>query len=188
MLRKTAMLWAVFMCVASCTHAPFTQLLKETHRLGADELTRIQYYLSDTVTMTQEVGDIAANVTENHGIEVLEETNLEKIVIKGRTPGVAVKVGPQTLAVSFEPDRYIYFGVAGEVSGPEGAYVLLSQKRAEKHYFGAAGFYYWEWRMKYGNKRYRATADSFPVYLKIKLNSVSRSGKQTRIVEGVTVE
>ncbi len=175
---------AAVILISGCARVPFTQKLRRNYNLTASVLKGVQYYISDTISLSREIHSKDIEVSEKHGIKVIKEKNLEKIIIKAGTPGIVEKVGSKTLAVSFEPGKRIYFGYAAGFGGKEGKYILLSQRRAIKESFGTDGLSYWVWKMKYGKKRYRAVARAFPVYLKVDMKAFKRVVKTARTVPG----
>ncbi len=184
MKKYTACAAALIILLSGCARIPFSHKLRKDYELTDSVLKGIQYYISDDLTLIREIHSKDIEVSEKHGIKVIKEKNLEKIIVKAGTPGIAEKVGKKTLAMSFEPGKRIYFGYAAGFGGNEGKYILLSQRRAVKESFGADGLCYWIWKMKYGKKRYRAVARSFPIYLKVDLSSFKKSVKTARVVPG----
>lgn len=188
MTRKTIwwkLIWLVLaLLLAGCSRIPFTQPLRLKHDLSPAVLKGIQYYLSDTLTLVQEEDSKDVQVSREYGIDVVNRTDLETIVIPAETPGIAEKIGKTLLAVSFEPGKYLYFGYHPEWSGEDGRYVLVGEKNVTPVIFSDGNLFAYEWHLKYGNYHYRAISRQYPVYLKVDLNTFHQMSENQRVVPG----
>ena len=92
--------------------SPFTQRLYEEQGWGEDELRRIQFYLSEDVTLQRELRN--DRTTINRGsVQVVNGREVEQIVFRRNTPGVfTFQPKTQRVAISFEEDadNYLVFG------------------------------------------------------------------------------
>lgn len=99
---------------------PLTQELRQEHQLSDDELANLQFYLSDTVTLRRELESGGRQVTGSHTLLLTSGKTIEEVVVEGETPGVAVEVGPDSLAISFEEGTFLLFGTRSLGDEPSG--------------------------------------------------------------------
>ncbi|MDC0748869.1 DNA-directed RNA polymerase [Polyangium mundeleinium] len=92
---------------------PFTHEIRTEHGLTDDEVKNLQFYSSHGITLRREVESGGRKITPGHKLLLISGKQIEEVVIPAKTPGVAVKVGPRALAVSFEPGTSLVFTVKG---------------------------------------------------------------------------
>ena len=110
---------AVLMTIAACLFAlgcgarmvPLTQDIRLQTGLSDDELKGLQYYLSDTVVLRRVVESQDRRITGAHKLELVAGKMVEEIEIKRGTPGVAVSINSDAIAVSFEPGAALQFSL-----------------------------------------------------------------------------
>jgi len=90
---------------------PFTHEIRTEHGLTDDEVKNLQFYTSHGITLRREIESGGRKVTPGHKLLLVSGKSIEEVVIPAKTPGVAVKVGPRALAVSFEPGTSLVFTV-----------------------------------------------------------------------------
>ena len=90
---------------------PFTHELRTEHGLTDDEVRNLQFYTSHGITLRREIESGGRQVTPGHKLLLVSGKQIEEVVIPAKTPGVAVKVGPRAIAVSFEPGTQLVFTV-----------------------------------------------------------------------------
>ena len=95
------------------SYVPFTHELRTEHGLTDEEVKNLQFYVSHEVTLRREVESGGRKVTPGHTLQVISGKQIEEVVIGARTPGVAVKVGPRAIAVSFQPGTALIFAIKG---------------------------------------------------------------------------
>lgn len=100
--------------VGGCaSYVPFTHELRTEHGLTDEEVKNLQFYVSHDVTLHREVESGGRKVTPGHKLLLISGKQIEEVVIPAKTPGVAVKVGPRALAVSFQPGTALIFAIKG---------------------------------------------------------------------------
>ncbi len=92
---------------------PFTHEVRTEHGLADDEVKNLQFYASHGITLRREIESGGRKVTPGHKLLLISGKQIEEVVIPAKTPGVAVKVGPRALAVSFEPGTSLVFTIKG---------------------------------------------------------------------------
>lgn len=95
------------------SYIPFTHELRTEHGLTDDEVKNLQFYVSHDVTLRREVESGGRKVTPGHKLLLISGKQIEEVVIPAKTPGVAVKVGPRAIAVSFQPGTAMIFTIKG---------------------------------------------------------------------------
>ena len=108
----------------------FGEYLRDGYQLSDRELRALQYYVSDDIHLRR----IVESGNRSIGRGILLERNarvVDEILIQAGTPGIAVGVGNDWVAVSFEPGSYLYFSsrndgvhVVGDPGRPGDLYYL----------------------------------------------------------------
>ncbi len=100
--------------LAGCaSRIPFTHELRHQHRLSDEEIKQLQFYVSHTVTLRSEVDMRGRRITDGHKLVLTSGKWVEEVVIEDETPGVAVAVGPESIAISFEHGSALEFVLHG---------------------------------------------------------------------------
>jgi len=110
--------------VGCASYVPFTHELRTEHGLTDEEVRNLQFYVSDAITLRREVESDKRQVTPGHKLLVLSGKQIEEVVIPAKTPGVAVKVGPRSIAVSFQPGTQLIFTVKSSRLALENDFVV----------------------------------------------------------------
>jgi len=115
MLRTSPAAFACALVFATgcASFQPFTQELRNEHRLTGDDLRNLQFYNSHTITLRRELARGDRQVTGGHKLLVIAGKQIEEVVIEAQTPGVLVGAGGTTLRVSFEEGTFLEFTVRG---------------------------------------------------------------------------
>lgn len=119
------LLLAALACLAALSigcassRIPFTQELRDRHGLGDADVRRLQFYVSDTVTLRREITLGSREITPGHKLRLVAGRTIEEVVVEKGTPGVAVAVRGMDLRVSFEPGASILFSVEGAAPEPQ---------------------------------------------------------------------
>ena len=162
------------MLFSSCssTRIPFTSELKKELNLSEEDIKGIQFYVSDNLILfKQNISE--TNQTNETGKILLNSKNIiNQIIIKRRTKGIVTNiVGNDIALVSFEigNNKDIVFGTK---SG-QGEYRLMSK----------------EWdktqaKINYGGQSYWTGNGANSVYLEIKVKSINKLIRKTRVVSG----
>jgi hypothetical protein len=97
------------------TMIPFTAELRAEHRLSDADVKNLQFYLSDDITLRRELESGSRQVTGNHRLLLVSGKTVEEVTVAGGTPGVAVSVTDERIAVSFDPGSSLAFSTTGEI-------------------------------------------------------------------------
>lgn len=92
---------------------PFTYELRAQHRLTEDEVRNLQFYSSHQITLRREVQSEDRQITPGHKLRLLSGKSVEEVVIPAKTPGVATRVSPHMISVSFVSGTSLDFTVRG---------------------------------------------------------------------------
>ncbi|PHI18523.1 hypothetical protein CEQ90_17380 [Lewinellaceae bacterium SD302] len=174
-----ALLSALFL-FSSCGPrlSPFTQRLYEEQNWNKDDLSRIQYYLSEDLVLTRELRDGKSEI-RNGQIKIVDGREVEQIVFKRNTPGVFVFAPKEgRLAVSFESndENYLIFG-ANPKSGNR--YTLLAGEWSRNGRYG---------KVQYGGREWRvSTSDAYASIL-VPLKRERNRNTNGRVVGGRKVD
>lgn len=96
---------------------PFTYELRAQHRLSEDEVKNLQFYSSHQITLRREAQSQDRQITPGHKLRLVSGKSVEEVVIPAKTPGVALRVTPRVISVSFVNGTSIDF-VSGSRLGP----------------------------------------------------------------------
>jgi hypothetical protein len=146
--------------LAGCSpKIPFTQSVREKHNLTAEELRRIQFYLSDPVILRRGNSQ-SEKATEEGALVIKSGKNIEQVSFKANTPGtVSEVVSNSAMKISFEdgPEKMLVFS-----SDKNGYYALkaLSWERDGKG------------TINYGGQTYTAAPGSSNAILLFKMKSL----------------
>lgn len=173
---KNLLLLFVLVGLISCkNYTPFTKALYEQHGWSDEELHRIQFYLSDPITLRRELTGASGEII--HGdIKVIDGRKVEVVTIPKKTPGVLefTRDGDQ-LAIRFEDghERYLMFGPNPRYGHK---YMLLASEWS-RH----------EGKVHYEGQIYKATNTSQLASLLVDLKKTGRTELRTRRAGGVKV-
>jgi hypothetical protein len=119
-------LFSFVACSPSLT--PFTERIHNELDFSEDDLQKIQFYLSEDIVLTRNLGGEESRITDGK-IKVVNGREVEEIVFEKGTPGILLFTPKrERLAISFEVggnDKYLMFG-PNERAG--GRYVLLAKE------------------------------------------------------------
>ncbi|MEZ4298380.1 MAG: hypothetical protein R3B70_25740 [Polyangiaceae bacterium] len=122
-MRNKALLFASAVVVSAlsmgcASYVPFTYEMRMEHRLTNDEVQNLQFYSSHEIKLHREVESQDRQVTPGHKLRLLSGKSVEEVVIPAKTPGVATRVWPDRIHVSFVS------GTTLEFTARAGAYPL----------------------------------------------------------------
>jgi hypothetical protein len=115
MLRASPAVFACALALSTgcASYVPFTQELRNEHRLSGEDLRNLQFYNSHTITLRRELARGDRQVTGTHKLLVIAGKQIEEVVIEKHTPGVLVDAEGTALKVSFEEGTFLEFTVRG---------------------------------------------------------------------------
>ncbi len=114
-LSVLAFLAVIVLCFSSCSPklTPFTQDLYQENKWTENELSQIQFYLSEDIMLFRQIGTDTTEIVEGE-INIINGKEVEEIVIPKGTPGVFLfSPSANQLAISFESEgeeRFLMFG------------------------------------------------------------------------------
>lgn len=100
------------------TLVPFTQEMRDRHGLSADDLTQLQFYVSNDVKLRREARSVGRDI-EDGNLKLREGRTIEEVVIEQATPGVAVAVDEGAITISFEEGSELRFSIRGDGGEPQ---------------------------------------------------------------------
>lgn len=161
------------LALSSCApRVPFTQAIRDEHKLNDAQLKSLQFFNSHDIILTK--GEKNKNDQDiNDGTLVLTSgSSMDQVVIKAGTHGVVEKViDGNKIAVSFEaPGKYIVFG---DPKGKNGRYTLLAA----------------EWKnnrglTNYGGNSFVLNKGAANTYIRFKMRKLNKLKKKVRYAKG----
>lgn len=107
--------------LTSCSpKIPFTQSMREKYKLTNQELSKLQFYISDEVTIKNGTPTEVDKAVEDGKLIIKTSKNDELVVIKAKTPGAVEEATDlTTLKVAFEDgmNKGIVFMSKGDKNG-----------------------------------------------------------------------
>jgi len=131
MTNKTTLGWLLglgmlTLSTGCASMVPLTHEMRDAHDLGKEELGGLQYYTSHDITLRREITKDGRQI-HGHRLVLTSGKTVEEIVIPAGTPGVAVRIARDQLAVSFEPGTSLVFSIAEAQSLEEHGPVAFAQ-------------------------------------------------------------
>jgi len=113
-----AVVGLLFLSSCSPSLTPFTQRMYDEFAWSDAELKKIQFYLSDDIRLTRDVGSEDSQI-QGGKIRVKDGRRVEEIKFKKGTPGVLIYTPKENrFAISFDSDdRYLVFGPSKQYGG-----------------------------------------------------------------------
>lgn len=184
LFRQSISVLLAALALAACAghstaeRVPFTEELITDYRLDSAQRQRLQYYLSDTVTLTRAVGGGRSDVARGKLVS-RSGTLVEEVRIAAGTPGVVVASGPGWVAVSFTPNSYLYF-----VSDRGGNGALTDNRDEERFYPFSRDFDGRNGTVSLDGVAYQADRSSLDAYLLIDREDFSRTDDRASSLPG----
>ena len=176
--RALLLLVAGSLSVAGCAprRVAFTQGIRTQYDLRGEELKKLQYYVSDGITLQRDFRREEGEISKSHKLVTKEGGLLEEVLIPAGTPGIATEVGETSLAVSFEPGSSLIFGSPPTDRDPERKYRLSAKRWAD--YYG---------EIDYDGKIFYAVEGSGQAYLEVGVESLDAVEKKRKVLPGMTL-
>jgi hypothetical protein len=95
------------------SYLPFSQELRNEHRLEAKDLKNLQFYTSHTITLRREAERGGREVTAGHKLLLIAGKQIEEVVIEKHTPGIVVAATSSSIEVSFDDGANLVFSLRG---------------------------------------------------------------------------
>jgi len=155
-----------------------TRGIETEYHLGAQQKQRLQYYLSSDIRL------VAGNSSGSRGVRdgsLLDQSSqsVSEIRVRAGTPGVVVGQGPGWMAVSFEPDSFLYFITAPDqpdMAGQQwipGAYYLNIRTASN-----GVGY------TPYRNQQWRVSPESAAAHLLVDRISINAYDGSSHLMPG----
>ena len=166
--------FSVLLCIVmlgstGCSTIPFSHSLRVQQNLTDQELKNLQYYISRTIKLSRSMSSEEREVTSGHKLLLKDGQYIEEVVIKKKTPGIAEGVGPDWLAISFEPGSSLVFQEQRYESGRISYYEIKDDHKR---------------KLEFDGKTYDISSDDSYAYLLIGRESLSKAIKERRVLPG----
>jgi len=169
----------LFLALGACSPklTPFTQDLYEDFGWSENELQKIQFYLSRSITLRREFSKGSSEIVSGK-IKMVNGRKVEEVVISAGTPGV-VLFQPKTnrLAVSFEDggtERFLMFGP--------------NPKANDKFVLLASSWDRGKGKVTYENKSWSTPTESAYAALMVDLRKIRQTRVNSRRASGRSVK
>jgi hypothetical protein len=197
MMRRRALLLASLLWLAACPGpvpdkgyvdlgpgvkikpqdlVPFTTDLREEFQLTADQLKRVQFYVSDDITL-QATRMSGQTMVAGGKLRKVGETLVEEVFIESLTLCVAREIDASELRVNFNASLSTHLLGFGDDGKSGGRYVLFARR--------------WEndiGQLNYGGSEFLAVEHSARAHLLVRKDLVENMRKDRRVEPGVKVE
>jgi hypothetical protein len=155
----------------------YTEDIHDDNRWSNDELSQIQFYVSDDIVLWRDI-KTGESVVKNGKIRTIDGRSVEEVVIKRGTKGQYL-FSPKSnqYAVSFDDSdnsKYLIFGPNEKVNN---RYVLLA-----KDWNRSTG------KISYGDYIYNTSNESAFAYLMVDYDKRQHTKVSSRIAKGRTVK
>ena len=171
-MKKDILALCTLAVLTSCSpKIPFTQTIRDQNSLTAEELQRIQFYLSDPVILRRGNSQ-SQKATEEGALVIKSGKNIEQVSFKSNTPGtVSEVVSNAALKMSFEegPEKVLVF------SADKNGYYSLKALTWDKDGRGT---------INYGGQTYTAAPGSSNAVLLFKMKSLKKVKVKENVVKG----
>lgn len=177
-IRIPAAILVAIVALAGCAtgRIPFSQTVRDQYQLDGDDLKNLQYVISDDITLQRDFRREEGEISKSHKLVIKEGGLVEEVFIAAGTPGIATKVGPTFIAVSFEPGGSLVFGTSASDRDPDRTYKLLAKRWTD--YYG---------ELIYDDKTYYAVKESSEAYLEVGVESLDAVKKRRKVLPGMTL-
>ncbi len=166
----------VLMTSCSSSLVPFTQQLRDKHKLKPEELKSIQFYFSNTFVLRRGENTNKKETT-NGELTVVNDSKVEEIIIKAKTPCVIKEIiDGNRVTISFEDNGNNYL-VFGSVSNRDGYYTLMALE-----WKGGKG------EINYGEQTYFSSPGSKDVFLALKVKSLEKFKVEQKVAKGAVIK
>lgn len=162
----------LFVLPACSPRIPFTQEIRTQYNLTAEELRRIQFYVSDPVLLRRGIENDKKR-TEDGTLIIQTGKQIEQVFIKANTPGVVQQVvDNQRLAVAFEDgaENYLVFGSGVSRNG--------------LYYLNALEWDQGRGKVNYNGQTWYSNTGSDAVYLLFRMKSIRELRVNEKVAKG----
>ena len=176
-MKQALILFVLAFLTISCSPrlTPFTDQLKREQGWDENDLKKIQYYLSEDVTLWRQVVEGESKI-EGGTIKLKNGKKVEEIIFKKGTPGVLLFAPKNNrFAIGFETSdqKYLMFGPS---------------KRYDEYVLLAADWNRDIGKISYGDRLYYTDEDSAFARLLVDLRAINKKEVDRKTVEGRKVK
>lgn len=173
-MKKLIFLLVPIFILSSCkTFVPFTNKLKTDNSWNESDIKKIQFYLSNTITLHRQLGNSETKI-ESGVIKTVDGKKVEEIIIKKGTPGIVTNFADKKrMAVSFEIDdsHYLTFGSYENRDGRY--YLMLKDYQKDK----------WS-KVTYVQKEFYISPASLQAFLQVDMKKILKEVRDQRVAGG----
>lgn len=180
MIKAISFSFLFFLLVACATKVPYNNQVRDEFSLdSAEKLSKVQFFISSTIVLDEEVVNDNQVTTSNGTLVNSSNTKKESLVIQAGTPGLFDDFGPKgEINVRFE-------------TGDGKVLKFIARADSQKRYFLDA-----DWsqpggaRMKYGGKSYKINmqvGNPRSAYLRVAKRNLVKTRSKSRSVKGLKV-
>lgn len=185
------------------SYLPFSQELRDEHKLEAKDLKNLQFYTSHTITLRREAERGGREVTSGHKLLLIAGKQIEEVVIEKHTPGIVLAASANSLEVSFDEGTSLVFTIRG--AEPVSEAIVLEDRRfasapdpfpgnhredppaLRPFHFGGSGNYYLTpsgRAVAFEGKTWDAVGDSDLAHLVISTESLEEVDQSETVLKG----
>ena len=175
------LLFALYLLVSCATQVPYTNQIRDEFALDTEEkLGKVQFYISHTIVMDEEVKNENSTTTANGTLVNSSNTKKESVIIQAGTPCVFDSYGPKgELIIRFE-------------TGEEKTLRFSSKNEANRRYYFDV-----DWnqaggpRINYGGVTYKIDVlrgSPRSAYIKVAKKKLEKVKRKDRFVRGMKVK
>lgn len=166
-----------FTCFSCAVKVPLTSQIKEEYGLDADNMKKVQFFVSSEIIMEKSSTKGSSGTTSDGTLVSQNSKEQSRIIIMPRTKCVFEKYGPNNeVFIRFEPGNGKIIRFSTRPNMEKGKFYLDAQWEA-----GKGG------KLEYDNAEYYATPGSGDAYLMVKVKKSQRTKRKDRIVKGMKV-
>lgn len=155
----------------------FDQELYESQNWSDDDLKRIQFYLSEDLTIYRYLDEESSTNISDGQIKMVEGRKTEQIYFPRGTPGVFIsRPKEEHFAISFEKKGNTHYLTFGPNPRYSGQYMLLASEWNRK-----------TGRITYAGKKFYTSSEEIPK-LMVNLKKESRNSTESRTAGGRSVK
>ncbi len=182
MMKKLGMYFSMVLLLSACaTQVPYTNLIRDEFALDSEEkLTKVQFYISHTIVMDEEVKNENSTTTTNGTLINSSSTKKESVIVQAGTPCVFDSYGTKgEILVRFE-------------IGEGKTLKFFSKNEANRRYYFDV-----EWnqpggpKIQYGDMTYKIDVmrgSPRSAYIKVAKKKLEKVKRKDRFVRGMKVK
>lgn len=171
--RAIMFLPVALLYTACAPRIPFSQTLRDQHKLTNEELKNIQFFVSHDIVLYRGEKSEQGKETTQGTLTIKDDKSVEQVIIKAGTPGLVEQViDGQRIAVGFEEGegKYLVFGDPAK----KGKYSLLAAEWDSNN----------RGKVEYGGKTYYTNPGASNIFITFQMKHLSRFRQQQQVAKG----